>query len=250
SGILSLVSYSFICFSSLVHSVIGAPNWRSSFKYNTIVTAALGVGMNIFTMFLCSPAVAGVVLALAIVPAILAIMYQPNSKIDSPQNKNKDKSDLNKNTSSDFEDAKINEQIQSISQQRSQMSMQSNNPRQYKKGGGGSLAWSLSFHQGREELLRLRGGNHVKYWRPNIVIFLGNQEEDEKFKDNFKDNGQDQQIVISQQKCCEEGMKYCNVIKKGGLLMISRIHISSDVAKDGISPQLAKQIKQGDYLID
>ncbi|KAI5290660.1 hypothetical protein KEM54_000855 [Ascosphaera aggregata] len=69
----------------------------------------------------------------------------------------------------------------------------------------GDVSQSLIYHQVRKYLLRLRP-EHVKFWRPQILLFVKDYEKQSK--------------IIS----------FCNSLKKGGLFILTRIIVARDFA--------------------
>lgn len=69
----------------------------------------------------------------------------------------------------------------------------------------GDVSQSLIYHQVRKYLLRLRP-EHVKFWRPQILLFV------DDFESQYK--------MIS----------FCNSLKKGGLFVLGRVIVSEDFA--------------------
>ncbi|RAH51317.1 putative cation chloride cotransporter [Aspergillus brunneoviolaceus CBS 621.78] len=67
----------------------------------------------------------------------------------------------------------------------------------------GDVSQSLIYHQVRKYLLRLRQ-EHVKFWRPQILLFVTNLEE--------------QSRMIS----------FCNSLKKGGLFVLGHVLVTDD----------------------
>ncbi|EFR01649.1 solute carrier family 12 member 3 [Nannizzia gypsea CBS 118893] len=69
----------------------------------------------------------------------------------------------------------------------------------------GDVSQSLIYHQVRKYLLRLRP-EHVKFWRPQILLFVNNFEEQYKM------------------------IQFCNSLKKGGLFVLGRVLVTDDFA--------------------
>ncbi|KAI5305223.1 Mevalonate kinase [Ascosphaera pollenicola] len=69
----------------------------------------------------------------------------------------------------------------------------------------GDVSQSLIYHQVRKYLLRLKP-EHVKFWRPQILLFVKDYEKQSK--------------IIS----------FCNSLKKGGLFVLTRIIVAKDFA--------------------
>lgn len=69
----------------------------------------------------------------------------------------------------------------------------------------GDVSQSLIYHQVRKYLLRLKP-EHVKFWRPQILLFVKDFEKQSK--------------IIS----------FCNSLKKGGLFILTRIIVAKDFA--------------------
>lgn len=78
----------------------------------------------------------------------------------------------------------------------------------------GDVSQSLIYHQVRKYLLRLRP-EHVKFWRPQILLFV----------DNFE----------SQYKM----IHFCNSLKKGGLFVLGHIIVTKDFA--GAVPEARRE---------
>ncbi|KAM5435353.1 hypothetical protein MferCBS31731_006318 [Microsporum ferrugineum] len=69
----------------------------------------------------------------------------------------------------------------------------------------GDVSQSLIYHQVRKYLLRLRP-EHVKFWRPQILLFVNDFESQYKM------------------------IHFCNSLKKGGLFVLGRVLVTDDFA--------------------
>ncbi|KAK2952563.1 Cation-chloride cotransporter [Blattamonas nauphoetae] len=126
----------------------------------------------------------------------------------------------------------------------------------------GQLSMSIIFHHARQQLLRLRGRNHIKYWRPNFIYFVDSRildaEETREKRSSYQTEEKDVLTLpsklykASRSALAEIGI--CNSMKKGGLLVISSVLPSSTLSapqidsdaptSTGITPMLMTQVKK------
>ncbi|KAF2142085.1 uncharacterized protein K452DRAFT_318393 [Aplosporella prunicola CBS 121167] len=78
----------------------------------------------------------------------------------------------------------------------------------------GDVSQSLIYHQVRKYLLRLRG-EHVKFWRPQILLFINDPRRQFKL------------------------IQFCNSLKKGALFIIGHVIVTQDFA--GAVPEAKRQ---------
>lgn len=78
----------------------------------------------------------------------------------------------------------------------------------------GDVSQSLIYHQVRKYLLRLRP-EHVKFWRPQILLFVDNSDSQYKM------------------------IHFCNSLKKGALFVLGRVIVTEDFA--GALPEFRRE---------
>ncbi|KAF3929060.1 hypothetical protein ABW20_dc0104492 [Dactylellina cionopaga] len=68
----------------------------------------------------------------------------------------------------------------------------------------GDVSQSLIYHQVRKYLLRLRQENHIKFWRPQLLLFVNDPRRSYKL------------------------IQFCNSLKKGGLYILAHVIVTPD----------------------
>ncbi|KAK6334114.1 hypothetical protein TWF696_002617 [Orbilia brochopaga] len=79
----------------------------------------------------------------------------------------------------------------------------------------GDVSQSLIYHQVRKYLLRLRQENHIKFWRPQLLLFVNDPRRSYNL------------------------IQFCNSLKKGGLYILAHVIVTSDF-RDSL-PEAKKQ---------
>ncbi|EPS43057.1 hypothetical protein H072_2872 [Dactylellina haptotyla CBS 200.50] len=79
----------------------------------------------------------------------------------------------------------------------------------------GDVSQSLIYHQVRKYLLRLRQENHIKFWRPQLLLFVNDPRRSYKL------------------------IQFCNSLKKGGLYILAHVIVTPDFRES--FPEAKKQ---------
>ncbi|TGJ68799.1 hypothetical protein EYR41_004884 [Orbilia oligospora] len=79
----------------------------------------------------------------------------------------------------------------------------------------GDVSQSLIYHQVRKYLLRLKQENHIKFWRPQLLLFVNDPRRSYKL------------------------IQFCNSLKKGGLYILAHVIVTPDFRES--FPEAKKQ---------
>ncbi|KAF3934122.1 hypothetical protein ABW19_dt0210240 [Dactylella cylindrospora] len=79
----------------------------------------------------------------------------------------------------------------------------------------GDVSQSLIYHQVRKYLLRLRQDNHIKFWRPQLLLFVNDPRRSYNL------------------------IQFCNSLKKGGLYILAHVIVTPDFRES--FPEAKKQ---------
>ncbi|KAJ4453648.1 Cation-chloride cotransporter [Paratrimastix pyriformis] len=104
----------------------------------------------------------------------------------------------------------------------------------------GHVSQSFEFHQARARLLSLdESKRHVKYWRPNLMIFCPGSASMLRIGSSAL-----QPKEVARRDPFRQTLALCNDLKKGGLLVLAHVVVAPNVGKEGFGAPLFVRIKR------
>ncbi|KAA6399974.1 MAG: cation-chloride cotransporter [Streblomastix strix] len=175
--------------SCFIHTVIGAPNFRSSFKFGNRYTSLAGAIICLLTAILINPLITaiGIVIIITIMISLSFIERIGQQQINDQYQKIQ-KNEVERNyqdiimNSEDDEDEDDDEQ-------------QGRKVRDW-----GKVSQSFIFHSARRNLLALSlAHQHIKYWRPSLLFFCSFHPDEDINNEYDTNNIFDDEDMIQQE---------------------------------------------------